>query len=541
MACTLSRRRFLRNSALAAGVGWPLLRCVGKALGATSEPVDADVLLRGGMLYDGSGKKGTLGDVAIDGERIVAVGRFRTGRVGRIIDCRELVVAPGFIDLHTHCDRSITRPATRDNLNYLMQGCTTVVTGNCGGGKLDTAKYFAQIDKHGTGTNVIHLIPQGSLRGAVMGKAKRRPTPEEMEQLRRKIDENMRAGAWGMSTGLIYAPSAYADTDELVELARQVARHGGIYASHIRGEEDTLLEAVAEAIEIGRRAGLPVQISHFKANCKPNWGRLRKAAALVEKARSKGQAVTADQYPYTACATSLYGILLPIEQVPGGYKDLPKRMKADPQLDRTVRKLIRRQLGRTRKVLVTRCKIPRYRGRTLADIAAAEKKDVVDVVLEILGAGKASAVNFSMSEEDVRFGMKLPWVATASDGAGALASPTGRGHPRAMGTFPRKIGRYAIEQKVISLAQAIHSASGLPADILGLTGRGYLRPECVADVVVFDPKTFRDRATFEKPRVYSTGVRYLFVAGNLALADGRPSEKLFGRALRHQTSTAAGH
>ncbi|MBN1590668.1 MAG: D-aminoacylase [Pirellulales bacterium] len=538
MVRSFSRRTLLHKSALTALAGFPMLSTVAHALGAEADQaVDADVVLRGGTLVDGSGKEGFLGDVAIAGDRIVAVGRFRAGKVAQTIDCRGLVVAPGFIDLHTHCDRSITVPDKRNNRNYLMQGCTTVVTGNCGGGKLDTAKYFAEIEKHGAGTNVIHLIPQGSLRASVMGLANRRPTGDEMKRMRRRIDENMRAGAWGMSTGLIYVPSVYADTDELVELAKQVARHRGIYASHIRGEEDRLLTAVAEAIEIGRRAGVPAHISHFKANCVPNWGRLRDAAALVDAARKSGQSVTADQYPYIACATSIYGILLPVEKVPGGYRDLAKRIEADPKLRRTVRELIVKQLDRTRKVLVTGCKIARYRGRTLAQIAAAENKERADVVLEIIASGKASAVNFSMSEDDVRYAMKLPWVATASDGAGALASPTGRGHPRSMGTFARKIGRYAIEEKVVSLAHAIRSATGLPADILGLADRGYLRPDYVADVAVFDPATYRDRATFEKPRVYATGVRYLYVAGHAAIDAGRPSEKLFGRALRHPVST----
>jgi N-acyl-D-amino-acid deacylase len=528
----LTRRELLARSTLAALAAAPVFSTATTALADSTGPIDADVLLEGGTLFDGSLTEGQQGDLAIAGEKIVAVGRFCVGRVAKAIDCRGLVVAPGFIDLHTHCDHGIALPATRDNLNYLIQGCTTVVTGNCGGGRLDAAKYFGEIDRQGAGTNVIHLAPHGSLRAAVMGGLSRRPNREEMDQMKRSINENMRAGAWGMSTGLIYPPGAYADTDELVELATEVGRHGGIYASHIRGEEDTLLAAVAEAIEIGRRAGVPAHISHFKANCVPNWGRLREAAALVEAARRAGQRVTADQYPYIACATSLQGILLPIEEVPGGYKDLISRMKADFRLDRTIRELIRRQLARTRKVLVMGCPIARWRGRTIAEIAAAEKEDPVDVVLEMIAAGRTAAVNFSMSEDDVRFGMKLPWVATASDGGCALPSASRSGHPRSMGTLARKIGRYAIEEKVISLAHAIRSASGLPADILGLRRRGYLRTGYVADVAVFDPETYRDQATYEKPRVYATGVRYVFLAGHLALEAGR-SQCLFGRALRH--------
>jgi len=536
MASPLTRRALLRGS-LAAGVS--LIAGTPPAQEPSPRTVDADLLLSGGTVYDGSGAEGVVGDVAIAGGRIVAVGAFSTGRVGRTIDCQGLIVAPGFIDLHTHCDRTIDRPKTRDNRNYLLQGCTTVVTGNCGGGRLDVAKFLASVNRPGTGTNVIHLLPQGSLRRAVMGNARRRPTDAELGEMRRRVDEGMKAGAWGMSTGLIYAPSAYADTDELVELARQVARHGGIYASHIRSEGDGLLDAVVEAIAIGRRAGLPVHISHFKANCVPNWGRLRRAAALVEAARSDGQAVTADQYPYAACSTAIQSVLLPLEEVPGGHSRLIERMKTDPALERHVRDVISAQLGRTKGVLVTGCKIPGYRGRRLDEIAAHERRDAVDVVLDILAAGTCFVVSFSMSEDDVCYAMTLPWVATASDGVGHVAGPATMTHPRSFGTFPRKIGHYALERGVVSLAHAIRSASGLPADVLRLADRGYLRPGYVADVVAFDPATYRDRATYEKPGVYATGVRHLFLAGRAAIENGRPGKGLLGRALRHDGAAAS--
>jgi len=498
--------------------------------------VEADIVLRGGTIYDGTGAEGRVGDVAIQDERIVAIGDFEIGKVGREIDCTGLVIAPGFIDLHTHCDGTIVKSATRDNMNYLTQGCTTVVTGNCGGGKGDVAEFFNGVDKNGAGTNIAHWIPQGNVRKAVLGNDLRPANAEEIAKMHKLIDEGMRAGAWGMSTGLIYAPGCFAKVDELAELAKRTAAHGGIYATHLRHEEDRLIEAIEEALEIGRRASIPVHIAHFKSNGKPNWGHLRDAVALIEQARDDGLIVTADQYPYTACATSLDAILLPHGGIKDGRYNVIKRMKADPEFDRAIRDLIGSQLSLTRTIALSACKTSKWRGRHLAEIAESEQMDVVDLVVKLHEQGGAKAVSFSMSEEDVLFGMAVPWVATGSDGSGHAAGPGGSFHPRSFGTFPRKIGLYTLQRNVIPLAQAIRSCSGLPADILGLPERGYLRKDTYADIVVFDPKTYLDQATFEEPGVHSTGVRHLFLAGDLAIEDGKPSEKLYGRALRHESA-----
>ncbi|NLS94030.1 MAG: D-aminoacylase [Planctomycetaceae bacterium] len=498
--------------------------------------VDADILLRGGTIYDGTGSEGTVGDVAVRGERIVAVGKFDVGKVDREIDCTGLIVAPGFIDLHTHCDGTILSSATRDNLNYLTQGCTTVVTGNCGGGKGDIAKFLDDIDRNGAGTNIAHLIPQGNVRGAVLGQQLRPATAEEIAKMHKLIDDGMRAGAWGMSTGLIYAPGCHAKVDEIAELAKRVAAHGGIYATHLRSEEDRLIEAIEEALEVGRLAKIPVHIAHFKSNGKPNWGHLRDAVALINQAREEGLVVTADQYPYVACATSLDSLLLPHDRIPEGRYNVVKRMKADPEFDKAIRDLIRSQLSLTRTIALSACKTPEWRGRHLAEIAESENMDVVDLVVKLHEQGGAKAVSFSMSEDDVLFGMTVPWVATGSDGAGHVAKPGAAMHPRSFGAFPRKIGLYSMQKKALPLAQAVRSCSGLPADIFGLSERGYLREGNWADVVVFDPKTYIDQATFEEPAVLSTGVRYLLLAGNPAIDQGEPSKQLYGRALRHKST-----
>jgi N-acyl-D-aspartate/D-glutamate deacylase len=499
-------------------------------------PLDADLLLRGGTIHDGSGAEPMLGDVAIRQGRILAMGTVTPGQIGRLIDCRGLIVAPGLIDLHTHSDSSLAKPGVRPCLNYLMQGCTTMITGNCGGAS-DVGTFFKDVDARGAGTNIVHLVGHGTVRRAVMGSARRPPTAAELERMKTLVAQGMRDGAWGMSTGLIYAPGSYAQTDELVALAEVVAAQGGIYVSHIRNEADRLLEAVAEAISIGRKSGAPVHISHFKSMEIPNWGRIRDAAALIDKARAQGLKITVDQYPYTANSHSLADAALPDAEIEWCRRaELGKRLVGDPRFAALVRRVIADHLRRSEKIVIaTSTKFPDYIGKSLKDIAVLEKIDAVDLVLRIVAQEDPQIVNHSMSEKDVRWAMALPWVATASDGGALKPNPKERPHPRNFGTFARKIGRYSIQDKVIPLPQAIRSATGLPADIFGIPERGYLRPGYQADIVVFDPAVYRDRATFDRPQEYATGVRYVFLGGQAAIDGCRPSTILFGRALRYRS------
>ena len=508
---------------------------------APAAAVDADLLLRGGTIHDGSGAEPVVGDVAVRDGRIVAVGKVTPGKVGRTVDCRGLVVAPGLIDLHTHSDGTLAQPGIRPCLNYLMQGCTTMVTGNCGGSS-DVPKFLKDVDTKGAGTNIAHLVGHGTVRAKVMGSARRESTAEELHRMKTLVGQAMRDGAWGMSTGLIYAPSSYATTEELIALAKVVATHGGVYVSHIRDEGDHVLEAVAEAIRIGRESGAPVHISHFKSMQIPNWGRIRGAAAMIEKARAQGLKITADQYPYTANSFSLADATLPDAQIQWCKRaDLGKRMASEPAFSALVRRVIADQLGRTEKIVIAASKkFPNYVGKSLKEIAAQEKIETVDLVLKIIAQEAPQIVSHSMSEDDVRWAMTLPWVATASDGAARSRNPNEHHHPRNFGTFARKIGRYAIQDKVLSLPQAIRSATGLPADIFGMSQRGYLRGGYHADIVVFDPAVYRDQATFDKPQEYATGVRYVFIGGQAAVDDAKPSPKLFGRAMRHHSVEPGG-
>ncbi len=509
-----------------------------KSSHSADAPIVADILLRNGTIVDGSGAPASVGDVAIHRGRIVGVGQFELARAERTLDCTNLIIAPGFIDLHTHSDDQVISHTMRGCVNYLMQGCTTCVTGNCGAGPVDMAAYHAKIDLAGASTNVAHLLPQGSLRERVIGKQDRPPTVEELQRMRDLADNAMRDGAWGMSTGLIYVPSVYAKTDELIEIAKVVASHRGIYASHIRGEGRDLLEAVHEAIQIGQAAKIPVHISHFKASGTEHWGLIRQAATVIEQARATGQFVTADQYPYTASSTSLEATVFPTWARAGGTKDFMTRLD-DPEQGPRIRESVTRQIAKCNEgaaLFIARCKYrPAWVGKNLKQIADEEQRSAVEIAIDIARHDGASIVNFSMSEDDVRYAMQLPWVATASDGRFYLPGAD-RPHPRSYGTFARKVGYYAIREKVISLEHAIRSASGLPADIIGFTDRGYLRPEYAADIVVFAADDFIDTATFQEPHRYSKGLRHSFVNGIPTIHEGQPTGALAGKALKHEST-----
>ena len=520
---------------------------------AQGEEVVADTLLRGGLIIDGAGGEPFMGDVALAGDRIVAVGEVPSAPGAREIDCRGLYITPGYIDLHNHSDagarytdeatgeevksRQILAPGRRESLCYLTQGCTTLVTGNCGGGALKVGEYYDQIDATPVGINVAHLIPQGPVREAVIGNTRRAPVDDELVRMQELVRQGMLEGAWGMTTGLQYVPSAYAETDELIALSRVVNEHGGIYASHIRDEGDMLVESVNEAIDIARGARLPVHVSHFKASKRRNWGKVRVAAAVIEEARAEGLVVTADQYPYDASSTSIAAMLLPDEEREGDSEEFMARLE-DPEQIARLKPMIGSHLEQRGKIMVAgNRKHPEWIGKMIRQIAEEEDRDPVDVSLDLIKS-YSQGVSFSMDERDVRWIMHLPWVATASDGGVKIPDGTNP-HPRSYGTFPRKIGYFSIQEDVIPVEQAVRSASGLPADIIGMPERGYLKQGYFADVVVLDPAAFRDQATFQSPFELSTGARWVFVNGEVAIDNGEPKSISAGRALRKKQALAS--
>ena len=531
----------------------------GACHGLSAEPVSATLVLKNGSLLDGSGTPAVPGSVAISKGEIVAVGEFEVSGTPWVIDCKGLVVCPGFIDLHNHSDRPIIEAQTRGAVNYLTQGCTTIVNGNCGSGPVDADKLYREIDAQGAGVNVAHLIPQGAVRDAVIGNVNRLPTDDELSQMKKLCEKAMLDGCWGMSTGLIYVPSGYAQTDELVALSKVVTAHGGIYVSHMRDEGSGLMNSVKELLEIGRQANIPVHASHFKANGRDAWGLSADAVRFMDEARKTGLKVTADQYPYNASSTSLEATVIPKDMREGSRSDLITRLEAATP-DSTLWKAISHEIeykDHGKEIRIARFDArPDWIGRSLADVAEKEQKDPVEIVVIATKAGGASVVNFGMNEQEVRDIMALDWVATASDGRAEVPNAD-RPHPRSYGTFSRKIGFYSLQEKIIPLEHAVRSATGLPADILGLSNpkrlrakpssteqekvadplpRGYLKPGFAADLTVFDPQKFIDQATFDEPHRYSAGLRYVLVNGIPAVYVGTPTGALSGVALRSRSN-----
>lgn len=487
-----------------------------------------DILIRGGTLIDGSGSRGVRADIGITGDRIVFVGSAKGRGARRIIDAAGLVVTPGFIDPHTHTAGDLSDPKRSRNDPYLMQGVTTVVTGNDGDSPTSIGKTIAQWTQQGIGTNAALFIGQGTVRREVMGMSDAKPTPEQLERMKALVATAMHEGAIGMSTGLYYAPGSYASTEEVIALAAVAAGQGGLYDTHMRDESSYtvgLLASVRETIRIGREAHIPVMISHIKALGADVWGQSKDVIALVDEARKDGVNVTASQYPYTASGTSVTAALVPRWAEANGA--LLKNIK-DPGIRPRLMKEMNRNLARrggAETLLMTAAPDHSIVGKTLEGIARERKESPIEAALQIIQAGGSDVASFNMKESDIEAFMRQPWVMTCSDGS--------EGHPRKYGTFARKLREYVYKRHVIPLEFAIRSSTSLPAETLGLKERGLLKPGYFADVLVFDPKTIDERATYENPRVLATGVRYLTVNGKLAVDGGALTSSVAGRVLKH--------
>jgi N-acyl-D-aspartate/D-glutamate deacylase len=493
-----------------------------------------DVVISGDTIYDGSGDAPFTADIGITDGIIQAIGTIKPGK-SKVIDATGLYISPGFIDMHTHCDWGLVKPGMSDAQNYLKQGVTTVVTGNCGSGTYKVAEFFDHLDSIGTGPNVVHLIGHGTVRRTVMGQEDRAPDAEEMEEMRELFARGMEGGAAGSSTGLFYAPGSYAETGEIIELGKEVKEFQGIYASHIRDEGSFtvgLLASIEEAIAIGEAAEIPVQISHLKALGKPVWGLSDEVTALIEHARDRGVNVWADQYPYTASNTGFSAAVLPRWVQADGATEA--RLK-DPDLLPRIREEMARNIenrgGPESLLIISYSKDSTFNGKTLAEISKLIGKSTVETAIHIVLNGSSGVISFNMTETDVIHFMQKDYVMTSSDGH---VQPLGEGmpHPRNFGAFTRKIRKYVLEDQVITMEHAIRAATSQPAKMLGLADRGMIEKGFVADLVVFDPQNIRDQATFTDPNHYSEGIVFLLVGGELVIDKGVYNGKLAGKTLR---------
>jgi N-acyl-D-amino-acid deacylase len=493
-----------------------------------------DLLIKSGTVVDGSGSDPVVADVGIRADRIVFIGDSgKSGvKAARTIDATGMVVAPGFIDPHTHTLEDLSDSNRKSNLSYLMQGVTTVITGNDGSSSFPIADTLQKWAAQGIGTNAGLYVGQGTIRGRVVGQDDIAPTPEQLARMKAMVAQAMDEGALGMSTGLYYAPGSYAKTEEVIELAKVAAEKGGIYDSHMRDEGSYsigLLGSIEETIRIGREAKIPVHISHIKALGTDTWGKSTAAIELIRKARAEGIEVTADQYPYTASGSSVVAALVPRWAEAGGSKQLLRRID-DPVDGPRIRSEMEQNLKRRNgadSILITGGRDKQLIGKTLAQISGESKKSPIEAALTIIKSqGDASIASFNMNEQDIENFMRQDWVMTGSDGSA--------GHPRKYGTFPRKLRIYVYDKKLITLPFAIRASSAMTAQMLRIPDRGLLRTGYFADVIVYDPKTIRDAATYEHPQVLAEGMRYVIVNGKLAVEEGKFTGTLAGRALKKQ-------
>ncbi len=503
-----------------------------------------DLLIRGGRVVDGSGNPWVQADVAVRGDRIARIGHLPDATADRIVDAGGLVVAPGFIDPHTHAVRGIFDVPTADN--YLLQGVTTLTEGNDGSSPWPIGDHLERIEELGISPNWGVFAGQGTIRHEVIGTEDRDPTPDELDRMRKLVAQAMREGAFGLSTGLFYVPGSFTSTEEVIELSKIAASHGGIYISHMRDEALELLDSVQETIRIGEEAAIPVQITHHKAISRDMWGRSVDSLALVDAARARGVDVTIDQYPYTASQTGITAVVPQWAQA-GGTAELIERLQ-DPETRRRIRGEIVFRIehdrggGNPANIVIGLCEWDRsLEGKSLADILDERGTEVTvtnaaNLIMEIVESGGARAIYHAMDEGDVERIMQHPATAIGSDG-GVSVFGASMPHPREYGTFARVLGRYVRERGVLTIEEAVRKMSGATAHRLGLQDRGLLRQGFFADITVFDTDRVIDRATFPEPHQYAEGIEYVLVNGVVVVDAGehtgaRPGRVLHGPARR---------
>jgi N-acyl-D-aspartate/D-glutamate deacylase len=503
----------------------------------TASEAQYDKLIRGARFLDGAGNPWRYADVAITGDRIAAVGDLSEDSAETEIEATGLYVAPGFIDVHTHLGPGLASEDLSPAYPQLAEGITTVFVNPDGGGPTDLFAQRARLLEHGLGVNVAQFVAHGSIRSTVIGSEARAPTSDELDQMRALVREGMEAGAFGLSSGLYYSPGIFAETEEVIELAKVAAEYGGTYQSHIRDEADYnvgVVAAVDEVIRIAREAELPGIVTHIKALGPRVWGYSNALVRRIQRARDDGVQVFADQYPYEASGTSITGALVPRWAQDGGRSALLARLDSADTRARIREDIIAnldRRGGASRLQFQRHATDHAIEGRTLQDVADERGLHPSDQAMELLQTGGAGLVSFNMHDDDIATLMQQPWTMTCSDGS---ITQMGEGvpHPRWYGTFPRKIRKYVIEEGVIDLPTAIRSMTSLSAAVMGLPDRGLLVPGAVADIVVFDFERVRDKATYTDPHQLSEGMVYVLVNGEFAVDEGEFTDVMSGTVLR---------
>lgn len=528
-----------------------------------------DLLIRNGRVVDGSGRAGYVADVAVKDDRIVTIGKLSQATAVRVIDAQDLVVAPGFIDMLGQSETYLLIDPRA--MSKVMQGVTTEITGEGEsiapinerqikeqedflrrfGLKIDwrtLAEYFKRIEKEGSGVNLGTFVGATQVREHVIGYDDRDPNPQELEQMKKLVADAMLDGALGLSSSLQYVPARFAETPELIELAKVARQYGGIYATHQRSEANTIDASLNEVFEIAKKAQIPVEIWHLKTAYKKNWGRMAHVLSRIKQARDQGLDITADIYPYVAGSTSL-AASLPPWALEGGTEKMLARLR-DPLMRQRLKKEISEEQtaweniylgsGGPEGVLISAVvnrELEPLQGKRMSEIAAQQKKEPLDAVFDLILAdnGQTGAIYFMMSEADMRAAMQAPFVSFCTDsGSRATDGPLAgsKSHPRGWGTYPRILGRYVREERLLSLETAIHKMTGAPAARVGLRDRGFIREGMAADIVVFDPRRVIDRATFEMPNQYPVGIEYVLVNGKISVDKGQRTAALAGRVLR---------
>jgi N-acyl-D-amino-acid deacylase len=502
-----------------------------------SAQTQVDILIKNGRILDGTGNSWAWGDVAVKDGKIFKVGKLDGFTATKTIDAKGLIIAPGFIDVHTHIEGDEFKNPTANN--FIHDGVTTVVTGNCGASNTDIKKYLWRIDSLKPSVNVATLIGHNDVRRAVLGTANRQPSETEMQQMEGIVRQAMKDGAVGLSTGLIYIPGTYSKTDEVVRLAKAAAAYKGVYASHMRNEGDKVTEAIEEALHIGREAAMPVQISHFKLSGQQNWGRSKETVPMIMRAREEGIDVTIDQYPYTASSTSL-STLIPEEILADGQDSIRARLSR-PEVRKYVKEEMLKSLKKRKLKHFSYAVVAYYRADTTLNGKSIEEINTIkgrkhkaseeaETVMDMMVAGGASMVFHGMGDEDVKRIMQYPYNMFASDASIRIYNQ-GAPHPRGYGTNARVLSKYVRDEKVISLEEAVRRMTSLPAQKFNLRDRGLLREGFAADIVLFDEKEVQDLSTFEKPHAYSKGFKYVIVNGQLVVENEQHLGTRSGKAL----------